>query len=818
MQIRTVLTTLALAFLLLGLSTPSALRAEEKANLSVDGSHAKEFIRFLASDDLEGRRSGTEGYRKAADWAASQFQEWGLLPAGEEGGYFQSVPMREFDWLTGVPRLSIASRVFLLDDDDFSVNPVSTAATSVDAEVVFVGYGISAPSKGLDEYAGVDVNGKVVLAFKGSPTTAPEGRRMFSRRPPEGEGGEERKDEWEEEAKDETKIRTAYDHGAAAILLYDPETSTDDTARRFSFRRRSEGDEFRPERGFLAFEIEERVYRAILKGEPQESPAGTRRATDATRRDIKKKEPRSRATGVRAALKGYDAKTRISTENGSATARNVLGKIEGTDPERRDEVVLVGAHLDHTGMRDGYVNNGADDNASGSAVLLEVARTLALGGFQPKRTVLFALWCGEEAGLLGSNHYASHPCDGVSIDRVVACFNLDMVGLGDAIDASGAMNFPDIWKIIERDQDPEIAKVIRASEGGPGGSDHSAFIVKGIEALHIMTSGGVGHPDYHQPEDDAEKMDPEILRKTGQFVLQGVVNLANETETNLLIENREARYNALRMRISNVNPGLEGSAWRVVTLEPKNAAALTEQMLDRSIAMLEEEPADASSTRGASSRGPVSFGGRGAAARPRISRSASNGLADLTPFEGDVDLLRRASKLYGFGRVDIHGDDGAWIAEGRLTEKGRAALEMLEKEQILVHLVAPSDDLLSDFLGAASKPFFVTGKTDVDESAAARIAEKGVVLGIDFDPENVDDFIARLEEAKNRVGKRECLVAYLTSTKGLSEARQPLYLGLFERGWAPREIAGDRYRRGGIAGGNLDAIAGGSTSSRRFQR
>jgi Zn-dependent M28 family amino/carboxypeptidase len=118
---------------------------------------------------------------------------------------------------------------------------------------------------------------------------------------------------------------------------------------------------------------------------------------------------------------------------------------------------------------------------------MEVARVLGQAQYKPKRTIVFAAWSGEEMGLLGSNHFGSNPPAGIKMDQVVANFNCDMVGLGDAIGAPGALNFPEIWgKVIKRNQDPDVIAVVKPSTGGPGGSDHSTFIAKGIVSMDLM--------------------------------------------------------------------------------------------------------------------------------------------------------------------------------------------------------------------------------------------------------------------------------------------------------------------------------------------
>lgn len=781
-----------------------ACGGEDGSRLVVDGQRAKGYVAYLSTDEMQGRASCTEGYRKAADWVAARFQEWGLKPAGEEGTYFQKVSIRGFDWNTGTPALKVAGREFLPDDDDYSVlAQQSTPGTTQQGEIVFVGYGISAPAKGLDEYGAVDVKGKIVLVFGGNPKDAPRPRRMFQR---QADTAEEKKEEdpWKEESTDLNKIKTAYEKGAAAVMIYDPEESSDGGARRGRPSRGPEADAFKPQRSFLCFTINDRVFRAVMKQNPQESPQGLKRRTDSIRREIKQKKTQSRTTGVPAVLKGYDGSVRYDEEHGNNLARNVLGKIEGTDPDLKNQYVFVGAHLDHIGIRNGYVYNGADDNASGSAIVLEVARVLAQADFKPKRTLVFCCWCGEERGLLGSIHYTNQPCDGVTMDHVVACFNADMVGMGESLGASGALNFPTIWDVIKSDQDPEILKRVEPSVGGTGGSDHTGFIRRGIETLFVMSRDGVGHQDYHQPEDDTEKIEPEMMRITAQFVLQGMVNVANETQTNLLIEQRQQIYRAIQMRISNVNPALSGSSWSQVDVKPKSKEALYNEIHERARALF----------RGEQPSGDSSGGSGTGSQTQRTQRSLTRGLVGLELIGADIALLKLAVDFYGAGRLDIKGDDGVCVIDGRLTDDGKTALRALEELDVLVRLVSPKQNLIDDVLSAGSKPFVITGDYEIPETMVDRVNSRGVLLGIDLDPKKVDDFITRLEKTKSLLDERGNLFAFLTATEGLEEAKRPLYLGLIAKGWTHNEICGTRGRRGLLSGGSLTTLGGRAERSR----
>lgn len=186
---RCVLAVVAIAALALSVGVGAQTKGKSAAGpttIRVDGGVIKSYIAYMSSDDKEGRKSLTPGYEKVAEWAAGKFKEWGLKPAGDNGTFLQDVPIESgFTWTTGIPELTVDGRAFYTKDGDFALASTSVAGAQASGEIVFVGYGISAPDKGLDEYAGVDVKGRIVIAFKGSPKDAPAARGMFGVTPPE---------------------------------------------------------------------------------------------------------------------------------------------------------------------------------------------------------------------------------------------------------------------------------------------------------------------------------------------------------------------------------------------------------------------------------------------------------------------------------------------------------------------------------------------------------------------------------------------------------------------------------------------------------
>ncbi len=787
--------TRMLLVLCLAVAISAPLRAQ-KTSVKVDGGRIYDLIAYMADDAFLGRYTGTPEMHKCQEWAKGLFEEWGLEPGGENGTYFQAVPIgRSRTFSTGIPSLMINGREFYAKFGDFSIDTRSSTGTKIKGNLVFAGFGISAPEKGLDEYAGIDVKGKIVLALKGNPNDVPAPRGRFS---PDESPEAEPLDEWAAESQDSTKIQTAYAKGAAGIILYNANPDARTTMR----GRRGSSWQLEVKRDFIIVsDIDESVYEWVLWTDPQESSGGFSRRMNKLQLDIKAGTARSYDTGKKTEIKGFERTDSFGEQYGNDECRNVIGKITGSDPVLKNEHIVLGGHFDHLTMRNGQIYNGADDNASGSAVVMEVARLMKTHNIVPKRSIYFCLWTGEELGLIGSQYWVNNPTAGADIDRVVTNFNMDMVGLGTRIGAPGALNFPSIWEVIKRDQDQDIIDAVDAREGGPGGSDHSGFIRLGIEALALMTSGGGGHPDYHDTGDDYWLIDKEILRKTGQFVLQATVNLANEPGT-LIIPDRQHLFDGMQWNISSINPDLEiRGGWSHLDAAAKSDLA---DLIVARFAELRNASAQSSQMNDMRARYGI--------ARPQMRRANySVGIAGPQVCDYDMEYFTMAQSILGFWRVDIEGDDGVWLNKG-LTDAGRIALSALEDSSIALKLINPAPESFSDVLTAAEHSFMVAGLTEFSEEQIAQMNEKNVLVAVDFDPSDIKGCVAQLETLKEAFGDTDNLVLRLTTDEDIGTAKKELYMRLINVGWDKDAIyaiggaaarGGRRSFGGGGGGGNL---------------
>ncbi|MHC4135372.1 MAG: M28 family peptidase [Planctomycetota bacterium] len=445
----------------------------------VSGERALAVLKTLASDDFGGRKSGLESGRRAEEWMAGQLAAIGLRP-WNGSTYYQEFKASVTEESKVPPVFEIVGGrkgVFL--DDYVSLN--YSGQGKVTAEVVFVGYGIRAPKKSYDDYKDLDVKGKIVMAVRGKP----EGS-LF-----------------DEERYIGYKSSTAADRGAIGFLLV-------------------EGDKAVPGT------IQEKYHRAHL-------PAAwlSRRAAD----DLFKQAGRPDLAAQVKALEPFPLGVQVRLEIHARLLkdqplRNVIGIWPGTT----DEYVVVGAHLDHLGTDAvGNVYNGADDNASGSAMLHEVARAVVAGGREFRRTLVFCWFAGEEQGLLGSGAFVKEPP--VPLRKIAVMINIDMVGQGKPVLAVGGGGAYPRDAAFLRDFELEGFKIRRFRAGQ--NSDHYPFQAKGVPAFSVHTQGP--HPNYHRPADDVENIRPELLELAGRFVKR-VGELAADSEAAHCRPHRLAEY------------------------------------------------------------------------------------------------------------------------------------------------------------------------------------------------------------------------------------------------------------------------------------
>ncbi|AMV36723.1 M20/M25/M40 family metallo-hydrolase [Planctomyces sp. SH-PL62] len=452
-------------------------------------------VTFLADDAQEGRAPGTQGIEASAEYIAGRFKDLGLQPPPGGDGYFQKFT------ISGQPRLGDPLELTVKGPGDVAIagvprtdfNPMAIGTTgSADAApIVFAGFGITAdrPDKNLayDDYAGIDAKGKVVLVLRREPGLNDEASPFDGKKTSDF-------------ATFRHKATNAYQHGAAMLLVVNDLAGLG-SDRDALLNLGSAGSET------LALLPIVHVTRdfadKILKAAGEPTLAELEAEID---KDYK---PRSRE------LKGLAVAGRVKIDRPAIETSNVIGVLEGAGPNS-GETIVVGGHYDHLG-RGGLtsgslaflstdVHNGADDNASGTALTLELARRLAERRDPPPRRIVFVAFSGEERGLLGSQHYVEHPP--FPIESTVAMFNFDMVGrLNEKreltmIGTGTSPGFDGLVDALGKDSGLTIKKVPGMTDGF-GGSDHQSFHAKDVPILFAFT--GI-HSDYHRPSDDSAKI------------------------------------------------------------------------------------------------------------------------------------------------------------------------------------------------------------------------------------------------------------------------------------------------------------------------
>jgi hypothetical protein len=456
-------------------------------------------VRTLAGPAMEGRGSGTPGADLAAAHVAAVFKAAGLQPGGDGGTYLQSFSVPTGLRFGAPNTLTVtASAPKTLDlGKDFAPLTVSASGAAT-ADVIFVGYGITAPELGYDDYAGVDVRGKIVVALSREPRSHDPASPF-------------RRHEAQPYTERDYKIINARQHGAAAILLA-PHPASGDLP--LPVPRGQSGAQ-----GILAVAITRATADALF------ASAGMRFGELADAID-------ARLTPRSAPLPGTVIRVEVDLERLRGTTSNVIGVLPGTDPMLRDQAIVIGAHYDHLGRggdsslapdQYGAIHHGADDNASGVAVVMALARGFAAAGGTP-RTLVFVAFGGEELGLLGSAEYVRRPP--IPVDKTLLMVNLDMVGrLRDGrLHVGGVDSGTGLRSIVARaTAGLALAPDLAQSPFGP--SDHTSFYVAGRPVLFFFTGA---HANYHRPSDTWDRINPAGLATVATVAARVVSAVAAE--------------------------------------------------------------------------------------------------------------------------------------------------------------------------------------------------------------------------------------------------------------------------------------------------
>jgi aminopeptidase YwaD len=486
--------SLVISFILTGCS--SSIQVNTSTDITAQ--ELQQHVKYFASDELKGRKSGEEGNEKAATYISSQFGQYGLLPTGDNKSYLQhftftaSTKQGQNNQL----RVSYGGK-----NISFQLNrQYRTLSSSIDTvltcPVVFVGYGISDPdSSKYDDFSGIDVKNKIVIMLRYAP------------------GGKD-EPKFAEKQSIIAKTITAREKGVAGILFVTAPPGSDG----------SDLSSIRP---------------PGMTNSGVAAAAMTWTALDSLftiiGKDLKSIQHQIDSLKSPSSFELPQASVSFQTQIVRVTAKsaNVVGYLPGTDPRLKDEVLVIGAHFDHLGMGgEGSgslkpdtiaIHHGADDNASGSAGLLEAAQYLSAHRLSLKRSVLFIAFSGEELGLLGSDYYVKHPL--FPLDKTIAMINMDMIGrLKDSTLVIEGMGTSPHWEELVKKENIDSLN-LKLKPDGFGPSDHASFYSKDLPVMFFFTNL---HSDYHRPSDTWEKINYVGEQKVVQLVTRIATDIAND--------------------------------------------------------------------------------------------------------------------------------------------------------------------------------------------------------------------------------------------------------------------------------------------------
>ena len=461
-----------------------------------------DYVKELTSEKFGGRLTGTPEFNASAEWVISLLKKWGVQPAGDKGTYLQAFPNPyTLVFKGGLLTMNIPVKDGIIKkpykyEEEF-IPGGTTASGEVTAEVVFVGFGVTAPELAYDDYAGMDVKGKIVLMDPEVPMAASDTSEVFKK--------------WRPYSFHQYKLENAVAHGAKAMIYnYGPIGNPNNSYRE----------------GFVYHHVGPAVVSDVF--------AGTGKTYAETMAKIRKElKPQSFATGKIMTIKN------VAERHHEGIGYNVLGVIPGTDPALKDDVIILGGHLDHLGHC-WELMPGANDNATAVAVGLGVAEAMAKSAIKPKRTVLFIFFGSEEQAVAGSDFYCEHPL--YPLDRTLVFMNMEGPGMGDRINASGARTYPAFWSFIEKANDKYIHRIVSggpASYPGRPRQDSARFFWKGVPSLTFGASGkSVPYATYHNTRDSLELVTPEIMEDIAQLFFMAIMDMSDEPALNFRPEKK----------------------------------------------------------------------------------------------------------------------------------------------------------------------------------------------------------------------------------------------------------------------------------------
>lgn len=492
-----------------------ASKGEAEPNLRREATveRLRQHVGFLASAECEGRGIDTQGIEKAAAYIAEEFRKAGLKPAGKDGSYYQPFTVTASAKLSERPRATLHGpgnrQVDLDSGSDFAVMGFSGSG-KVQAPLIFAGYGITAPELKYDDYADLDVRGKIVVLLRRTPRPNERGEQRFDRHVPTPEESTH--------AAFVTKITNAHKHGAVAVVIVNDASSAGERDPLPQFANHAVGHPAAP---FPVLFLKRAVLDQMMQSQ-QQSLAAWEKAVDADLR------PRSLP------LIGWTLQATVRVERTEYKCKNIVGVLEGSGPLSQ-ETIVIGAHYDHIGYGTigslgganarGKIHHGADDNASGTSGLIELAHRFAAYPQRQGRRLLFIAFSAEERGLYGSLHYCREPI--YPLETLALMINMDMIGRARLVPADwlgwekkkrllvyGVGTGTGLESLVQQANNGNPSLFLRTLAAGTGPSDHDSFYRKRIPVLFLYTGT---HGDYHRPSDTADTLNYEGMAQVVEF-------------------------------------------------------------------------------------------------------------------------------------------------------------------------------------------------------------------------------------------------------------------------------------------------------------